>query len=214
MRTDLAARNRQNVRMSPRSINEAKTQKNGSTGPKTEAGKRRSSQNAFRHGLYSKQILLPHEDPEEFERLQAGLIEEHQPSTLTERLLVEEMAQNYWRIQRYRQLQDAGFEPDNLETWIDGGLFNLLQRALSSAERAFHRTLTALNKMKKQHAAAETKTNPETEPCSAGTLVPETGFVPQNSTAACPESPQTPERALPEEPEFVEKGVSTPRDAG
>jgi hypothetical protein len=179
MRTDLAARNRQNAKRS--------------TGPKTCEGKQRSSQNAFRHGLYSKQILLPHEDPEEFEQLHAGLAEEHRPSTPTERLLVQEMAQNYWRIQRYRQLQDAGFEPDNLEAWIDGGLFNLLQRALSSAERAFHCALAALTKLKKERSAAETVTAPETRPRgeSAGNLLPESGFVPEKLIAALPESRQT-----------------------
>ncbi|HSU30291.1 MAG TPA: hypothetical protein VLJ11_03565, partial [Bryobacteraceae bacterium] len=36
-----------------------------STGPRTPEGKRASSRNSFQHGLYSKQLVLPGEDPAE-----------------------------------------------------------------------------------------------------------------------------------------------------
>ncbi len=40
-----------------------------SSGPATPEGKARSSQNAVKHGLHSKQILLPTESAEEFQAL-------------------------------------------------------------------------------------------------------------------------------------------------
>lgn len=41
-----------------------------STGPKTEAGKAASSTNALSHGLAAAEtVVLPEEEPEDFERL-------------------------------------------------------------------------------------------------------------------------------------------------
>ena len=37
-----------------------------STGPRTSEGKAASSKNALRHGLLSKQVTLPDEDPDAF----------------------------------------------------------------------------------------------------------------------------------------------------
>jgi hypothetical protein len=39
-----------------------------STGPRTESGKQRSSQNALRHGLTARTAVLPTEDPEAYQR--------------------------------------------------------------------------------------------------------------------------------------------------
>lgn len=56
--------------------------------------------NALKHGILSKLVVLPHEDRSEFDTLLAGLIEEHQPSGVTEMHLVEELASILWRKRR------------------------------------------------------------------------------------------------------------------
>jgi hypothetical protein len=38
----------------------------GSTGPKTEQGKQRASQNGVRHGLTAETVIVPLEDAEEY----------------------------------------------------------------------------------------------------------------------------------------------------
>ena len=48
-----------------------------STGPKTEAGKKRSSQNAFKHGSRSNQMIVPGEDPEQLKALIEGYRDFH-----------------------------------------------------------------------------------------------------------------------------------------
>lgn len=76
-----------------------------STGPRTEAGKAASSRNAFRHGLASGALLMPGEDPAEFESLLAGLLEDWEPDSNTERLLVHNMAKHQWLVDRAIRLQ-------------------------------------------------------------------------------------------------------------
>src|SRR5262252_8866284 len=63
-----------------------------STGPKTPEGKAKVSRNAVVHGLRSRHLLLPTESQEQFEKFCDELMEEWQPQTLTEAILVEQMA--------------------------------------------------------------------------------------------------------------------------
>ncbi|MEO7143011.1 MAG: hypothetical protein ABI165_05850, partial [Bryobacteraceae bacterium] len=58
-----------------------------STGPKTEAGKEASKNNAFKHGLTSQQIVLKHEDPQAFEQLKADTFADFSPVGLAEEML-------------------------------------------------------------------------------------------------------------------------------
>ena len=120
-----------------------------STGPKSAIGKLRSSQNSFQHGLYSKQLILPGEDPAEFDHLRSTLRDEHQPANTIEEILVDELAQHFWRMRRFRELEARALQPENLDTWCSNGLFALIQRSMSSAERSFHKSLTALRAFQK-----------------------------------------------------------------
>jgi hypothetical protein len=44
-----------------------------STGPRSADGKAKSSKNSLAHGLTAQDIVIADEDPEEFERLRAGV---------------------------------------------------------------------------------------------------------------------------------------------
>ena len=80
--------------------------KNGqrSRGPSTDAGKRRSSRNAIRHGLLSSQIVILEgdgkENQTEFASLLRGLQQDLSPEGTLENLLVERIASCYWRLRR------------------------------------------------------------------------------------------------------------------
>ena len=63
-----------------------------STGPVTGEGKAVSSINNLRLGFRSQTVILPGEDPAEYESLLDELTSHHEPSDLTERRLVREMA--------------------------------------------------------------------------------------------------------------------------
>jgi hypothetical protein len=92
----------QPVSEAKRAANRRNAQK--STGPKTPEGKKRSSQNAIKHGLLAAQILTfdgdPNETTRDFNRLLDGLIHDFQPTDTQEKLLVERIAVCYWRLRR------------------------------------------------------------------------------------------------------------------
>jgi hypothetical protein len=56
--------------------------------------------NAVRHGILSRHLVLPWEDPSEYDDLMDSLVAEHRPNGPTEHHLVEELAGVIWRKQR------------------------------------------------------------------------------------------------------------------
>jgi hypothetical protein len=88
------------------------SQANGakSHGPKTEEGKRRSSQNATRHGLLASNVVLSLEDASSFEALLTSFETALQPTDDFSRTLVENMAIARWRTLRVLAMETATFE--------------------------------------------------------------------------------------------------------
>jgi hypothetical protein len=160
-----------------------------STGPVTAAGKAASSQNARSHGLTSKQIVLPGEDPAEYDAARARLIRDYAPANETERTLVEEIAAGSWRLARARRHETAilkkliGSDVD-----LDTAFATLfvekpkelarLVRYVTTIERAYYRALNKLEKLQKDRARDEHKNG--LIQSWAATLEP-AGFVSQNT---------------------------------
>jgi hypothetical protein len=74
-------------------------------------GRWRYASNALKHGVFSETVVLPTEDPEEFEQLRTGLIAELQPSGSLEHDAVFAIAKLTWRKQRlsvFRKAKAAG----------------------------------------------------------------------------------------------------------
>ena len=76
-----------------------------STGPRTDAGKQRSSLNAIRHGLTAQTVVLPSEDPAAYEAHRRQFLDEYQPATPTETQLVQELIDTSWRLNRIPLLE-------------------------------------------------------------------------------------------------------------
>jgi flagellar biosynthesis GTPase FlhF len=84
-------------------INRANSQH--STGPRTPAGKQRSSLNALRHGLTGHVIVLPSEDHAAYENHTRRLVDDLQPKGALEEQLVQSIADTSWRINRVAALE-------------------------------------------------------------------------------------------------------------
>ena len=78
-----------------------------STGPRTTAGKRRSSQNAWRHGLTAQSVVLASEDEAAYQQVCHKFFDEYKPATATEATMVQLLADTCWRLNRITQLEDA-----------------------------------------------------------------------------------------------------------
>jgi hypothetical protein len=71
-----------------------------STGPNTPEGKAAIRLNALKYGLRAKTVILPSEDPAEYEQLWSDLESDWQPQSRTERLCLEQMATSQWLLAR------------------------------------------------------------------------------------------------------------------
>jgi hypothetical protein len=80
-----------------------------STGPKTPEGKTNVRLNAMRHGLLSKEVLLPGEDEEAFRELGEHLRDELQPVGELENLLVDRAVAAVWRLRRLGRVEAGIF---------------------------------------------------------------------------------------------------------
>jgi hypothetical protein len=157
-----------------------------STGPRTQHGKLASSRNSLKHGLASGQLIVPGEDRAAFEALLHELLEEHDPVNATEALLVTEMAQSWWLSQRAIRLQNDCFS----ETGVDEKRLSLFLRYQTTHERAFHKALNTLIRLKKERSrgfvsqAGHATASPTQSPERSDGL--HTGFVSQNRPSEVP----------------------------
>ena len=92
---------------SERQIAANKANAKRSTGPRTPAGKSRSRRSAVKHGLTSKTVaVLFDEDPEEFEALRQGLLDDYRPKTTLGREIVHELTYVTWQLARHRRMEN------------------------------------------------------------------------------------------------------------
>lgn len=182
-------------------------------GPRTPEGKAVSSQNAFSHGLTAARLVLPWEDQDEFDSLLNQLVAEHKPTTATEGILVREMAEQYWRLQRARnrehlllsQTHDVLEKSENdlalYEAWNKD--VTLTQRYTIRHERAFHKCLANLRTLQKERrlaeteAAAEAKAEAQALKSRPEEFVSQNGETPSLQTQTAPECASTSHSGFP-----------------
>src|SRR5260370_37498432 len=76
-----------------------------STGPRTEAGKQRSSLNALRHGLTGQTVVLPSDDLVAYQCHCKGFLDQYQPKNPTEVQLTQTIADLSWRLNRVNAIE-------------------------------------------------------------------------------------------------------------
>ena len=98
--------------------------------------------------------VLPTEDALGFEAFKQALLDEHQPSTITESILVNTMAESHWLGQRAQRLQYSCFDLATGQI-ADAKMFALYLRCESTHTRAFHKSLTDLLKLRSERRKEE-----------------------------------------------------------
>ena len=143
-----------------------------STGPRTDQGKQRCSQNAVKHGLRSKHPVIPGEDPIEYQHKLDQLRNDIRPLNALEDDLVEQIADTSWRLKRLsrieaaidrRRIERAASEESNTgkdDQQIAGVGFgslgsldylNRLGRYEAQLSRRYHRAMKELTDLRKNH---------------------------------------------------------------
>jgi len=90
----------------------------GSTGPRSEPGKRLSADNARVHGLRARQGLLPWEEIEEYEAMREQLWKELAPEGIREEVLVESILRICWQLEQRLPLFEVGVISQQLVTSV------------------------------------------------------------------------------------------------
>jgi hypothetical protein len=154
-----------------------------STGPKTPAGKARSAQNALKHGLLSRQVVLDDENEAEFKELRLNLHEDLRPEGQLEVLLVNRIAAQQWRLARVPGLESeliAALRADPVHgerslgaAWERdsgpyGGALARLARYETMLERSTARLLAELRRVQADRLRRERQAAAERMPAHAG----------------------------------------------
>lgn len=121
------------------------------TGPRTPQGKAVSCLNHWKHGLTGIFRVHASESQQLFDDLRDALRAEHAPTTPTEVLLVDRMAEHAWLSQRAQRMADAAISDGS-----EAGLA-LMLRYGTTHDRAFHRCLAELRTIRRERRQLDSR---------------------------------------------------------
>jgi hypothetical protein len=184
-----------------------------STGPRTTQGKAASRFNALKHGIFATAQIMFDESAEDLAELAAEYHEHHNPADTDQRLLVDTLIHNEWRLRRMRRVEAVLWEQaanifftqhpesqacnaaDAFTTNV--GYFERLQRMVNGCERNYHRALKELQRQKSKVLANVPPANPDAPPQPPQ---PEQSTTTSTSSASFHTNPKTPPPAAPQSP--------------
>jgi hypothetical protein len=152
-----------------------------STGPRTPAGRKRSSLNAFRHGLTGQIVIHTPEDQEAFQKHCDGIRGALAPVGALEADLAQAIAEDRWRLNRARALENSIFAlgqsehllPDTDHAEVDAALaqgrtwmahahqLHLLTTYENRIRRSVEKNTAELNALQAKRKAAIAKAEEE-----------------------------------------------------
>ena len=118
-----------------------------STGPNTDEGKARVSQNALRHGLTARHLVIRDDEQEEFAALQNALSEELAPQGAMEAIVFQELLHAAWNLQRLRRIE-AEVSRGAIEDFSDPATTTVLDRLTRYQARALRARQKALQELR------------------------------------------------------------------
>jgi len=141
-----------------------------STGPRSVDGKSASRFNALKHGMDAASIVIPGEDPAEYEALAAHYLEEYHPQSPSESFHVDAMLRADWqkrRLQRvegdlYRSIIAESSNATLIAALLSDSpaakLLARVQRQIAAFERTWYRANAELRRAREQAEPAFDRT--------------------------------------------------------
>jgi hypothetical protein len=143
--------------------NQANAQHSG--GPRTTQGKASVSQNALRHGLTARHLVIRPEQQEEFNSLQDSLRDELAPQGAIETITFHDLLHAAWNLHRFRLIEaecssgnPADFSEPSTTTVLDR-----LGRYQARAQRAYYKSLQELRTLQTNRALRSIKLDAQEE---------------------------------------------------
>jgi hypothetical protein len=106
-------------------------------GPRTEEGRARSKMNALRHGLSGRIVVLPSEDMGQYLKFSHEFVDSLYPATPLESELAQTVADGYWRLKRFRTVEEGMLAMGNYEKEGDFDAATEEVHSAFSATKAF-----------------------------------------------------------------------------
>jgi len=132
-----------------------------SSGPKSTQSKESVRFNALTYGLRARNLLLPGEDFEEYNRHWAAFEAEWQPQTPTERFYLETMASSHWLIAR-ADASEQRIRSSSLRSDTEGALLDRVDARRTRLERSFTTAMHELKQLQKERQARPQPQPPQT----------------------------------------------------
>jgi len=163
------------------------------TGPRTEAGKARSSQNALKTGLDAKSEVIRYEKQSDYDTLTTEYYDRFHPTVPEERCLVDTLIKSEWLGRRYMAIEanlwtfeitDDYPHPLGRAFAIASEQFARVDRRINSAQRNFQQALKQLRQIQADHPQDVTAPEPD-EPAESAPPLP---FIVPNPPAPIPDT--------------------------
>src|SRR4249919_504242 len=147
---------------SPAQINANRANAQKSTGPRSVEGKSASRFNALKHGMDAASIVIPGEDPAEYEALAAHYLDEYHPQSPSESFHVDAMLRADWQKRRlqavegdlYRSIIAESSNATLIAALLSDSpaakLLARVQRQIAAFERTWYRANTELRRARRQ----------------------------------------------------------------
>jgi hypothetical protein len=134
-----------------------------STGPKTAEGKAAVAQNAIRHGLTARNLVIREDEREEFAAFQEELSAELDPQGPIETITFHELLHAAWNLHRFRRLE-AESSLGSIDDFTDPqttAVLDRLSRYQSRAQRSYYRALAELRTLQTNRTLRQVKLDEE-----------------------------------------------------
>jgi hypothetical protein len=201
--------------MKPRQPGADRAHPNGSTGPRSAAGKARSSMNALKSGIYSKSLIIPGENPAHLDTLLDEYFQRYHPTVPEQRDLVDILVRSTWTLRRLSvaEAQIFAHEMDRankLDTdspighafCLSDRTLSRLQRMVNSTQRNFRDALRQLERIASE-ASGSTSQPTEAEPVN-----PSRQFVSSSSATPPPAAQKAAQKPLKKPLPYHRPGVT------
>jgi hypothetical protein len=201
------------------------SRRNGSKshGPATPAGRRISSQNSFKTGLYAQSLIIQGEKREDFEALQNEYYTHCRPQSPVERDLLDTMVRLVWQLRRYAHVEAELWDWEVYDQSSRGSIsrhyplgdmfsqcgdkFSRLQRMQNAAQGKFKDALHELQRLQAHRPA-----QPVEEEITSAQEENAVGFVPSTLSEPALSQPPVPSSEPPSDPGFVPSTQPAPSE--